>query len=130
MNSLVCILSCLLAGAAMGHPQPQLEWFYNFFKQCGSGQFSQQTFNRPSPPSRSAPSPQFQAPSSLNTNVDSGKSFPTAAPYVHDPSGDGPAARQQQAATKRAEDTSLPIRTNPVTNTDVVDPKSHEAALQ
>ena len=50
-------------------------------------------------------------------------------PYVHDPSGDGPAARRQQAAANRSKNPHQ-IPQQAAAKNEVVDPKSHEAALQ
>ena len=56
-----------------------------------------------------------------------GRSFPTAVPYVHDPSGDGRAARLQKAGEASRTDEYISLDK---TNVSQVDTASHEAALQ
>ena len=58
--NLLYITVCI-CGIANGFPQ--LESFDQFFEKFGSGQFSQPTFDAPTPV-QSAPTPQFTATSS------------------------------------------------------------------
>merc|ERR1712083_858376 len=107
------------------HARPQLESFDHFFEKFGSGKFSQ-----PAPQS----SPQLASSQSQNQDAKIGRVFPTAVPYVHDPRGDGPAARQQQArgGQRRGEVTPAPATLQQVGGQATpapADPKSHQAAL-
>ena len=61
MNLLYITVSLFVCGTASGFPQ--LESFDQFFEKFGSGQFSQPTFDAPTPV-QSAPTPQFAATSS------------------------------------------------------------------
>jgi len=114
-----------------GKGLPQLESFDKFFQMFGSGVISQPSDN-PSP-AASTPVHLSQLPSDQSPNLDHGKSFPTAVPYIHDPSGDGSGARQRQTGPRRSEDpqktSSRHIQQN-VPTVETVDPKSHQAALQ
>jgi len=122
MNIIVIILYL----CAHTHARPQLESFDHFFEQFGSGKFSQQA-----PQS----TPQLSSSQSQNQDGKIGRVFPTAVPYVHDPRGDGPAARQQQArgSHRRGQVTPVPATLQQQVGVQATpapaDPKSHQAAL-
>merc|ERR1712055_191358 len=118
----------MLTGPGKG--SPQLESFDKFFQMFGSGAISQPS-SIPSPPV-SSPVHLSQLPSDQSANLDHGKSFPTAVPYIHDPSGDGPGVRQQQPGPGRSEDpqrTSAGHIQHSVPSVETADPNGHQAAL-
>jgi len=118
MNTVVTIL-CLCIHS---HARPQLDSFDHFFEQIGSGKFSQ-----PAPPPSK---PQLTSSQSQKGNANNGRVFPTAVPYVHDPSGDGPAARQQQArGGHRRAPATIQQQVEGQVTPGPVNTKSHQEAL-